>query len=100
MVKKNPGFRHDFPQQLLLLPQVAVFWHQHEEMLPEEEGGWEEASGVEGGEVEAVEELGGLALPPLPHEDVIEAVAVVVLDGHKIVLIPIPATLTYIRGSP
>ena len=76
-------------QQVLGLLQVTILWHEDEIFFPEEEGGREEASGIEGGEVEAVEEGGRLALVPLPDEDVVEALADVVLDGHEVLLIPV-----------
>ena len=76
-------------QQVLGLLQVTILGHEDEIFFPEEEGGREEASGIEGGEVEAVEEGGRLALVPLPDEDVVEALADVVLDGHEVLLIPV-----------
>ena len=68
---------------------MTILGHEDKVMFPEEEGGREEASGIERGEVEAVEEGGRLALVPLPDEDVVEALADVVLDGHEVLLIPV-----------
>ena len=68
---------------------MAILGHEDEVMFPEEEGGREEAGGVERKEVVAVEEGGLLALLPAPDEDVVEALTDVVLDSHEVLLIPV-----------
>ena len=68
---------------------MTILGHEDKVMFPEEKWCGEQSGGVEGGQVEAVEKPGGLALRPRPDEDVVEAVADVVLDDHQVIFIPI-----------
>merc|ERR1719318_583886 len=80
----------DHGGQLPLILYVTSFRHQHQVPLPQEERGGEQARGVDGGQVVAVEEGGALALIPRPNKDVIESMIDCMLDGYQEVLIPVP----------
>ena len=79
----------DHALQLPVATLVAVLGHQDEVVAPEKEGCREQSRGIQRLQVETVLKRWILTFRPFPDEDIIELMSDSVLNGNKVVFIPV-----------